>query len=600
MTAIQALSGNLPSLPLMTLERKRFVPPGARLAPGIDPGKDVTYDLPDLVSDVAGFVVPESTHPIEYFTPLDEAMPILGAVAGQLSLPFKKTTKQAAKKIDSGLSISDMDKDGFKHVTGEWGERLSYRPKNADFPGEYGSPTRGELYYAHVPEGRRRQGVGGDMARMALEDMQAGGMETVVLSRVTKEGEALARSLEKNGLIGPPIKTTPNLDRVTPSDWHNVGQGKTEHRILPRDTGAEKGAGKFNFNFNERAAMQGLDPKRPWYHGSLKAWEGDYFDPSMGGEAYYGRGIYLTDSPEDAAGYANILHGDNRAKMSALYDNIEEGYRNLPDMIYADFEEDDLVEILNRHYSSEEVMSAYDSGDLMDLFVKSGPDPQKALDELVERQIADSGFGQQHATVQKLLARMDDMKVLDHNNDIFEGDDLERLIQVIKNKSDEYQVDPMSHHDWMVDLMDDPSVTAYDLLQIFDKPGGLLDEVSMSPISDPDLGPFPSDFFQGIWADMGYDAVEMDPGITFARGNKAAQNKDPRNPNKLPASAPGAQHMIIFQKTVEDVTKRDPVKGIFAKLDPDKQYSRNLMAGFGGVAVGLDALTKAQRDKNQQ
>ena len=218
----------------------------------------------------------------------------------------------------------------------------------------------------------------------------------------------------------------------------------------------------------------------------------------------------------------------------------------------------------------------------------------------MERQIADSGFGQQHATVQKLLARMDDMKFLDHNNDIFEGDDLERLIQVIKNKSDEYQVDPMSHHDWMVDLMDDPSVTAYDLLQIFDKPGGLLDEVSMSPISDPDLGPFPSDFFQGIWADMGYDAVEMDPGITFARGNKAAQNKDPRNPNKLPASAPGAQHMIIFQKTVEDVTKRDPVKGIFAKLDPDKQYSRNLMAGFGGVAVGLDALTKAQRDKNQQ
>jgi hypothetical protein len=93
---------------------------------------------------------------------------------------------------------------------------------------------------------------------------------------------------------------------------------------------------------------------------------------------------------------------------------------------------------------------------------------------------------------------------------------------------------------------------------------------------------------------MGYDAAEMDPGKTWFQFNKASEAR-----GKMPVSTPGSQHLIIFQKTVDDASRRDPVKSFTAKLDPDKQYSRNLMAGMGGAAVGLHQLTKKQRDQEQ-
>ena len=113
------------------------------------------------------------------------------------------------------------DRNGFTHITGPEGERISIRMTDADFPGDTSSPTRGELWYAEVPEGRRRQGLGGDLAREALQRMTDAGAETVVLSAVTDEGQSLVDSLQRNGLIGDAIRTAET--------------GKSEHRILVED-----------------------------------------------------------------------------------------------------------------------------------------------------------------------------------------------------------------------------------------------------------------------------------------------------------------------------------------------------------------------------
>lgn len=110
-----------------------------------------------------------------------------------------------------------------------------------------------------------------------------------------------------------------------------------------------------------------------------------------GGEAYYGRGVYLTDNPYDAGGYADIRHGDNQAKMDALADTVSNDYLDSPDMIYADWDENVLMEVLaDAGYDQDIVYDAFADGRLPDLFTSSQPQAgadvaNNALDRLTKR-----------------------------------------------------------------------------------------------------------------------------------------------------------------------------------------------------------------------
>jgi hypothetical protein len=76
----------------------------------------------------------------------------------------------------------------------------------ADFPGQAGKPTRGELFYVEVPEGERRKGLGTSLAIDALRQMKEAGAETVNLDPTTESGGALIQSLLDKGVIEGPLQ----------------------------------------------------------------------------------------------------------------------------------------------------------------------------------------------------------------------------------------------------------------------------------------------------------------------------------------------------------------------------------------------------------
>ena len=124
----------------------------------------------------------------------------------------------AVKKNASSLEVSELDSNGFMHITGKSGERQSIRPTMADFPGERSSPTRGELYFGEVPEEHRGKGLGTAMVGEALDVMVRHGATTVVTSPTSQSGAGLINKAIKNGWISKPIRTSET--------------GKTEHNIL--------------------------------------------------------------------------------------------------------------------------------------------------------------------------------------------------------------------------------------------------------------------------------------------------------------------------------------------------------------------------------
>ncbi len=502
MTAIQALSQQLPALRMMTLEKERRLPENARWAPGVGPdlkGQDRVYTLPDLVSDAAGFL-PSSVDPIEVMAeigPLDE---LLGAV-----IPMAK----------------QMDIPGL----------MKGRPN------PYSTQTM-------------------DQSKIGYE-----------------------RSKQT---YGPDIESLDRRSRV-------AGERLDDSRAR-----------------TERAELQQMDPSDPWYHGGLRRIEGEYFDPSRGGEAYYGRGVYLTDNPYDAGGYADIRHGDNQAKMDALADTVSNDYLDSPDMIYADWDENVLMEVLaDAGYDQDIVYDAFADGRLPDLFTSSQPQAgadvaNNALDRLTKKKMSEQlGFGEEHAHVMKLLARKD-LKILDHDNTQFvrgqRGMDLEEnsgsldtFFQALRETSKEYEIPD----DVFMDIMDTLEIHAdrFDLLTprqvimkmnerdvfqyIYDTPLNLELDV------EDQLGI--GDFLQDVYRKMGYQAVRMDANEAFP------------GTGLIPAARPGSNHLVVFKDVVDDLSQAAPVKSAFAAFDPAKTRERDLMAGLGGAGVGLHALTEEQR-----
>jgi ribosomal protein S18 acetylase RimI-like enzyme len=78
--------------------------------------------------------------------------------------------------------------------------------KNQDFTGERCKPDRGEVFYVEVDPDKRGKGVGSMLAVMALDLMKGEGTKTVVMSPVSKGGEAMIASLLRKGFISGPIK----------------------------------------------------------------------------------------------------------------------------------------------------------------------------------------------------------------------------------------------------------------------------------------------------------------------------------------------------------------------------------------------------------
>jgi len=111
---------------------------------------------------------------------------------------------------------SDLADDAFRVDDGK-AFLLGYT-KNADFPGEYGKKTRGEIFQVNVPQMEQKKGKGLGLCIYALNHMKKNGTKTVNMNPTTKEGKALLISLIHNGFISQPIKISDT--------------GKMEFRIL--------------------------------------------------------------------------------------------------------------------------------------------------------------------------------------------------------------------------------------------------------------------------------------------------------------------------------------------------------------------------------
>ena len=168
MTAIQALSQQLPALRMMTLEKERRLPENARWAPGVGPdikGQDRVYTLPDLVSDAAGFL-PSSVDPIEVMAevgPLDE---LLKAVT-----PFvARTMRGGEKAAPQGIRTYHGTTEPFSPEEGFPLGRFS----NEKFRTGEGSMVRGAGHYmgeeVAVPRGYRDRAVKNDTEMMVGDD----------------------------------------------------------------------------------------------------------------------------------------------------------------------------------------------------------------------------------------------------------------------------------------------------------------------------------------------------------------------------------------------------------------------------------------------
>jgi hypothetical protein len=83
---------------------------------------------------------------------------------------------------------------------------LHFYVKNQDFTGERCKPDRGEVFYVEVDPAKRGKGVGSMLAGMALDLMKESGTKTVVMTPVTRGGEAMIASLLRKGCISGPIK----------------------------------------------------------------------------------------------------------------------------------------------------------------------------------------------------------------------------------------------------------------------------------------------------------------------------------------------------------------------------------------------------------
>ncbi len=98
-------------------------------------------------------------------------------------------------------------REGFQLKTPN-GSHIAGYLYNADFPGDSESPTRGELFYAEVPKGSRREGTGKSLALDAIAMMKNRGTKTVNMATTSDEGRALLASLLKAGVISGPLRTS--------------------------------------------------------------------------------------------------------------------------------------------------------------------------------------------------------------------------------------------------------------------------------------------------------------------------------------------------------------------------------------------------------
>ena len=88
------------------------------------------------------------------------------------------------------------------------GARVTGYTHNQDFPNDVSSPTRGEVFYAEVPEDDRRKGIGTSLFKDALRLMQTFGTETVNLSTTSDAGRGFVKQMIKDAVISEPIRTS--------------------------------------------------------------------------------------------------------------------------------------------------------------------------------------------------------------------------------------------------------------------------------------------------------------------------------------------------------------------------------------------------------
>ena len=130
------------------------------------------------------------------------------------------------------------------------GSAVTGYAKDQDFPNEYSSPTRGEIFFTGIPESSRGKGIGKSLNIDALRVIAANGSTTVNMHGVSEGGRAIIASMIRDGYV--------SLLRTSST-------GKSEYKINLDKLGARNNEPSYNSKkmyFQKIPEVKNIDPSK--------------------------------------------------------------------------------------------------------------------------------------------------------------------------------------------------------------------------------------------------------------------------------------------------------------------------------------------------
>ena len=355
-----------------------------------------------------------------------------------------------------------------------------------------------------------------------------------------------------------------------------------------------------------RATQQGFDTDQTLYHGSthdIQAFGGD-----ANPENYFGKGHYLTDTPEDASiNYAGV-GPDLRARMEQRTEQIRQTLDNMTDAERVAFaEETKLWETLEMSKGDTLAwMSDWDvvkeRGDFLPMKIATKSLTGSAQEVVypvytkMKKPFDLSSDSSRSASKDTFLRY--ERKEFDPKDYLDEaGGDMD-VAEDLAN-ADYYAHDPEGELvDFIDSLKNDPRIgdDRWDLIEKLDQAaidgGGLsaheIDNImrntewyAAAELEDGTAYFANSEVYRTAIENAGYDGIIHDASWQAARPPKF----------RMPGVDPETKHYIVFEP--------ENIRSINAKFDPEKVSSKQILAGTGIATIGAATLVDDQKKKDE-
>ena len=352
-----------------------------------------------------------------------------------------------------------------------------------------------------------------------------------------------------------------------------------------------------------RATQQGFDTDQTLYHGSTH--DIDAFGGDANPENYFGKGHYLTDTPEDASiNYAGV-GPDLRIRLEQRTEQIRQTLDNMTDAERVAFaEETKLWETLE--------MSKGDT-----LAWMSDWDVVRERGGFLPMKIATKSLtGSAQEVVYPVYTKM--KKPFDISSDSSRSASKGTIL-----KYERPEVDPKDYLDEAGGDMDVAEDLAWEARMELEPEGELVDFID-SLKNDPRLGDddrweligrlidaaedLGFEGLTGVQIDeimrktQWYAAAELDDGTAYLANNEvfrtAIENAGydgiihDASRFDMPGLDPETKHYVVFEP--------ENIRSINAKFDPEKVSSKQILAGTGIATIGAATLVGGQKKKDEE